>query len=115
MQLPILAQTVGLLILSNIFMTVAWYGHLKNFSNKSWLVAALLSWGIALFEYLIQVPANRIGFTQYSLAQLKIMQEVITLAVFVPFAMYYMNEPFKTDFIWAGLCLVGAVYFIFRS
>ncbi|WP_374580060.1 DMT family protein [Pseudoduganella sp.] len=115
MQIPIFVQTVGLLILSNIFMTVAWYGHLKNFSNKSWLVAALVSWGIALFEYLIQVPANRIGFTQYSLAQLKIMQEVITLGVFVPFAMYYMNEPFKTDFIWAGLCLVGAVYFIFRS
>jgi len=115
MQIPILVQTTGLLILSNIFMTVAWYGHLKNFSNKSWLVAALISWGIALFEYLIQVPANRIGFTQYSLAQLKIMQEVITLGVFVPFAMFYMNEPFKTDFIWAGLCLVGAVYFIFRS
>ncbi|MYN00708.1 hypothetical protein GTP41_01205 [Pseudoduganella sp. DS3] len=115
MQIPIFVQTAGLLILSNIFMTVAWYGHLKNFSNKSWLVAALVSWGIALFEYLIQVPANRIGFTQYSLAQLKIMQEVITLGVFVPFAMFYMNEPFKTDFIWAGLCLVGAVYFIFRS
>jgi uncharacterized protein (DUF486 family) len=115
MQLPIIVQTTGLLILSNIFMTVAWYGHLKNFSNKSWLVAALVSWGIALFEYLIQVPANRIGFSQYSLAQLKILQEVITLGVFVPFAMYYMNEPFKTDFIWAGLCLVGAVYFIFRS
>lgn len=115
MQIPIFVQTAGLLILSNIFMTVAWYGHLKNFSNKSWLVAALVSWGIALFEYLIQVPANRIGFSVYSLAQLKIMQEVITLGVFVPFAMYYMNEPFKTDFIWAGLCLVGAVYFIFRS
>lgn len=115
MQIPIIVQTTGLLILSNIFMTVAWYGHLKNFSNKSWLVAALVSWGIALFEYLIQVPANRIGFSQYSLAQLKILQEVITLGVFVPFAMYYMNEPFKTDFIWAGLCLVGAVYFIFRS
>jgi len=115
MQIPIIVQTTGLLILSNIFMTVAWYGHLKNFSNKSWLVAALLSWGIALFEYLIQVPANRIGFSVYSLAQLKILQEVVTLGVFVPFAMYYMNEPFKTDFIWAGLCLVGAVYFIFRS
>ncbi|WP_342117968.1 DMT family protein [Pseudoduganella sp. OTU4001] len=115
MQIPIFIQTAGLLILSNIFMTVAWYGHLKNFSNKSWLVAALVSWGIALFEYLIQVPANRIGFSVYSLAQLKIMQEVITLGVFVPFAMYYMDQPFKTDFIWAGLCLVGAVYFIFRS
>jgi uncharacterized protein (DUF486 family) len=115
MQIPVFVQTIGLLILSNIFMTVAWYGHLKNFSNKSWLVAALVSWGIALFEYLIQVPANRIGFSQYSLAQLKIMQEVVTLGVFVPFAMYYMDQPFKTDFIWAGLCLVGAVYFIFRS
>lgn len=115
MQIPIIVQTTGLLILSNIFMTVAWYGHLKNFSHKSWLVAALVSWGIALFEYLIQVPANRIGFSQYSLAQLKILQEVVTLGVFVPFAMFYMNEPFKTDFIWAGLCLVGAVYFIFRS
>jgi uncharacterized protein len=115
MQIPIIIQTTGLLILSNIFMTVAWYGHLKNFSNKSWLVAALVSWGIALFEYLIQVPANRIGFSQYSLAQLKILQEVVTLGVFVPFAMYYMDQPFKTDFIWAGLCLVGAVYFIFRS
>ncbi|WP_028102096.1 DMT family protein [Pseudoduganella violaceinigra] len=115
MQIPIIVQTTGLLILSNVFMTVAWYGHLKNFSNKSWLVAALISWGIALFEYLIQVPANRIGFSQYNLAQLKILQEVITLGVFVPFAMYYMNQPFKTDFIWAGLCLVGAVYFIFRS
>jgi uncharacterized protein len=115
MQIPIIVQTTGLLILSNIFMTVAWYGHLKNFSHKSWLVAALVSWGIALFEYLIQVPANRIGFSQYSLAQLKILQEVVTLGVFVPFAMFYMDEPFKTDFIWAGLCLVGAVYFIFRS
>ena len=115
MQIPVIIQTTGLLILSNIFMTVAWYGHLKNFSNKSWLVAALVSWGIALFEYLIQVPANRIGFSQYSLAQLKILQEVVTLGVFVPFAMYYMDQPFKTDFIWAGLCLVGAVYFIFRS
>ena len=118
MSLPLSAplQTVGLLILSNIFMTFAWYGHLKDLANKPWLVAALVSWGIALFEYLLQVPANRIGFASgISLAQLKIMQEVITLAVFVPFAMVYMNQPFKTDFIWAGLCLVGAVYFIFRS
>src|SRR5689334_15964835 len=98
MQIPVFIQTTGLLVLSNVFMTVAWYGHLKNFSNKSWVVAALASWGIALFEYLIQVPANRIGFSQYSLAQLKIMQEVITLAVFEPFAMFYMNQPFKTDF-----------------
>jgi len=115
MQIPVIVQTVGLLTLSNVFMTVAWYGHLKNFSTKAWYVAAFASWGIALFEYLLQVPANRIGYTQYSLAQLKIMQEVITLSVFVPFAMIYMNEPFKTDYIWAGLCLIGAVYFIFRS
>ncbi|HEX8606861.1 MAG TPA: DMT family protein [Pseudoduganella sp.] len=115
MQIPVIVQTVGLLTLSNVFMTVAWYGHLKNFSTKAWYIAAFVSWGIALFEYLLQVPANRIGYTQYSLAQLKIMQEVITLTVFVPFAMLYMNQPFKTDFIWAGLCLIGAVYFIFRS
>ena len=115
-QIPVPLQTVGLLILSNVFMTFAWYGHLKDLAHKPWLIAALVSWGIALFEYLLQVPANRIGFAGgLSLAQLKIMQEVITLAVFVPFAMIYMNQPFKTDFIWAGLCLVGAVYFIFRS
>jgi uncharacterized protein (DUF486 family) len=114
MQIPIIVQTTGLLVLSNVFMTIAWYGHLKNLSTKPWWIAAFISWGIALFEYLLQVPANRIGFTQYSLAQLKIMQEVITLAVFVPFAMFYMNEPFKLDYVWAGLCLVGAVYFIFR-
>ena len=114
MQLPVLAQTVGLLVLSNVFMTIAWYGHLKNMQNRVWWYAAIVSWGIALFEYLLQVPANRIGHTQYSLAQLKIMQEAITLTVFVPFA-FYMNEPFKLDFLWAGLCLIGAVYFIFRS
>ncbi len=115
-QIPVPLQTVGLLILSNVFMTFAWYGHLKDLAHKPWLIAALVSWGIALFEYLLQVPANRIGFAGgLSLAQLKIMQEVITLAVFVPFAMIYMNQPFKTDFIWAGLCLVGAVYFIFRG
>lgn len=114
--LPVSVQTIGLLLASNVFMTLAWYGHLKNLNDKPWYVAALVSWGIALFEYLLQVPANRIGFAGgYSLAQLKIMQEVITLAVFVPFAMFYMNQPFKTDFIWAGLCLVGAVYFIFRA
>ena len=107
--------TVGLLILSNVFMTFAWYGHLKNMSDKKWYIAALLSWGIALFEYLLQVPANRIGYTQLSVAQLKIMQEVITLAVFVPFSMYYMKESFRMDFIYAGLCMLGAVYFIFRS
>lgn len=96
-------------------MTVAWYGHLKNLSSKPWWIAALVSWGIALFEYLLQVPANRLGYTQYSLAQLKILQEVLTLLVFLPFAMFYMNQPFKLDYVWAGLCLVGAVYFIFRS
>jgi len=111
----VLLQTVGLLVLSNVFMTFAWYGHLKNMASKPWLIAALLSWSIALFEYLLQVPANRIGFTQLSLAQLKITQEVITLAVFVPFAMLYMNEPFKLDYVWAALCLMGAVYFIFRT
>jgi uncharacterized protein (DUF486 family) len=115
MNIPVLLQTAGLLILSNIFMTVAWYGHLKSLNNKAWYVAAIVSWGIALFEYLLQVPANRIGYTQFSLAQLKIMQEAITLAVFVPFAMMYMGQPFKTDYIWAALCLIGAVYFIFRN
>jgi uncharacterized protein (DUF486 family) len=115
MQIPVIFQTAGLLILSNVFMTFAWYGHLKNFSNRAWWIAALASWGIALFEYLLQVPANRIGHTQYSLAQLKIMQEAITLSVFVPFAMMYMDQPFKLDYVWAGMCLVGAVYFIFRT
>lgn len=115
MQIPVFVQTAGLLVLSNVFMTFAWYGHLKNMSGRAWYVAALVSWGIALFEYLLQVPANRIGATQYSLAQLKIMQEAITLTVFVPFAMFYMNQPFKLDYVWAALCLVGAVYFIFRS
>lgn len=115
MQIPVIVQTVGLLGLSNIFMTVAWYGHLKNLAGKAWWVAALISWGIALFEYLLQVPANRIGYTELSLAQLKITQEAITLTVFVPFAMLYMNQPFKLDYLWAGLCLMGAVYFIFRA
>lgn len=110
-----IAQTAGLLIASNIFMTFAWYGHLKNLSDRSWWVAALLSWAIALFEYLLQVPANRIGYTALSLGQLKILQEVITLGVFIPFSMLYMNQAFKTDFIWAGLCMVGAVYFMFRG
>ncbi|RZI62423.1 MAG: hypothetical protein EOP37_03735 [Rubrivivax sp.] len=109
-------QMVALLTLSNVFMTFAWYGHLKELASKPWYVAALISWGIALFEYLLQVPANRIGYDGgFSLAQLKITQEVITLGVFVPFSMLFMNQPFKTDFIWAGLCLMGAVYFIFRS
>ncbi len=115
MKSMVMLQTVGLLVLSNVFMTFAWYGHLKNLASKPWLIAALVSWSIALFEYLLQVPANRIGYTQFSLAQLKITQEVITLAVFVPFAMFYMNEPFKLDYVWAALCLMGAVYFIFRT
>jgi uncharacterized protein (DUF486 family) len=115
MQIPVIIQTTVLLILSNVFMTFAWYGHLKNLSNKAWYVAALISWGIALFEYLLQVPANRIGAGQYSLAQLKILQEVITLSVFVPFAMLYMDQPFKLDYVWAALCMFGAVYFIFRG
>jgi uncharacterized protein (DUF486 family) len=96
-------------------MTVAWYGHLKHLNSSPWWIAALVSWGIALFEYLLQVPANRIGYTVFSLAQLKILQEVITLAVFVPFAVLYMGQPIKLDYLWAGLCLLGAVYFIFRS
>ena len=109
-------QTVGLLTLSNVFMTFAWYGHLKELSARPWYVAAMIGWGIALFEYLLQVPANRIGYQGgFTLAQLKITQEVITLAVFVPFSMLFMNQPFRTDFIWAGLCLLGAVYFIFRG
>jgi uncharacterized protein len=108
-------QTVGLLLLSNVFMTFAWYAHLKDLSSKPWWYAALASWSIALFEYLLQVPANRIGYTQFSLAQLKIMQEVITMAVFVPFAVVYMQQPLKWDYLWAALCLMGAVYFIFRQ
>jgi uncharacterized protein len=116
-SLPFSAQTIGLLIASNVFMTIAWYGHLKNLATAPWYVAALISWGIALFEYLLQVPANRIGFQQagFSVAQLKIMQEVITLSIFIPFAVFYLNEPIKLDYLWAGLCMVGAVYFIFRS
>ena len=114
-QPGILVQTTALLILSNLFMTLAWYGHLKNLSHRAWYVAALVSWSIALFEYLLQVPANRIGFTTLSLPQLKILQEVITLAVFVPFSLFYMQQPLKLDFLWSGLCLVGAVYFAFRS
>lgn len=107
--------TVLMLVMSNMFMTYAWYGHLKNMNDKSWWVAALVSWGIALCEYLIMVPANRIGITVYSLPQLKIIQEVITLSVFIPFAIFYMGQPFKWDFVWAALCLLGAVYFMFRS
>lgn len=108
-------STVGLLIASNVFMTFAWYGHLKNLADKPWYVAALLSWGIALFEYLLQVPANRIGAQQFSVGQLKIIQEVITLSVFVPFAVFFLREPLKLDYLWAGLCMVGAVYFMFRG
>ena len=113
--LPIPLQTIGLLTLSNVFMTFAWYGHLKNMAHKPWVIAALVSWGIALFEYLLQVPANRIGFTQFNVGQLKILQEVITLAVFVPFSVVYLGQPLKWDYLWAGLCMVGAVYFIFRN
>ena len=108
-------QTVLLLVASNVFMTFAWYGHLKNLGGRPWYVAALVSWGIALFEYLLQVPANRIGFTALSLGQLKILQEVITIAVFVPFAVLYMKQPIKLDFLYAALCLLGAVYFVFRG
>ena len=107
--------TILLLAMSNGFMTFAWYGHLKNMSAKPWIIAALVSWGIALFEYLLQVPANRIGFSVMSVGQLKILQEVITLAVFVPFAVLYLKEPLKLDYLWAGLCLLGAVFFMFRG
>jgi uncharacterized protein (DUF486 family) len=109
-----IATTVGLLVLSNVFMTIAWYAHLKNLSTKPWYVAALASWGVALFEYLLQVPANRIGYGKLSLAQLKIVQEVITLSVFIPFTVFYMRQPLNMNFVWAGLCMVGAVYFMFR-
>lgn len=106
---------MGLLVLSNCFMTYAWYAHLKNLSHRPWYVAALVSWGVALFEYLLQVPANRMGYTALSLGQLKILQEVITLGVFVPFAVLYTRQPLRLDFLWAALCLVGAAYFMFRS
>jgi uncharacterized protein len=114
-NMPVLLQTILLLLIANIFMTFAWYAHLKDLSNKPLYIAILVSWGIAFIEYLFQIPANRIGFTQFNLAQLKILQEVLTLAVFVPFSIFYMNQPIKLDFLWAGLCLMGAVYFIFRS
>jgi uncharacterized protein (DUF486 family) len=112
---PVLIQVLVLLSLSNIFMTIAWYGHLKHFSHQSWYFVVLISWGIAFFEYLLQVPANRIGFGALTLVQLKILQEVITLLVFVPFTIFYMKSPMKLDFLWAGFCLLGAVYFVFRS
>jgi len=110
---PVLSATL-LLLGSNVFMTFAWYGHLKNLTAQPWYVAAVLSWGIAFFEYLLQVPGNRIGYTALSLPQLKILQEVISLAVFVPFVVLYMNKPLKLDYLWAALCILGAVYFVFR-
>ena len=112
--MPVIARTVALLLISNLFMTFAWYAHLRNLSQRPWLIAALASWGIALFEYLFQVPANRIGHTVLSLGQLKILQEVITLVVFVPFAWLYMREPVRLNYLWAALCMCGAVYFMFR-
>lgn len=112
---PVIVPTMLLLICSNVFMTFAWYAHLRNLHGKPWWIAALASWGIALFEYLLQVPANRIGYTALNLSQLKILQEVITLSVFVPFSIFYMKQPFRLDFVWAGLCLLGAVFFMFRQ
>ena len=113
--MSVLIRTIVLLGISNVFMTFAWYAHLRNLNDKKWYIAALLSWGLALFEYLFQVPANRIGYSQYSLGQLKILQEIITLAVFAPFAFLYMHQPLKLNFLWAGLCMIGAVYFMFRG
>jgi uncharacterized protein (DUF486 family) len=113
--MPIVARTILLLVASNLFMTYAWYGHLRTQQHRAWYVAALFAWGIALFEYLLQVPANRMGYTVLSLGQLKMLQEVIAIAVFVPFAILYMKQPLKLDFLWAALCLVGAVYFVFRG
>jgi hypothetical protein len=110
-----LLKTSLLLMISNVFMTFAWYAHLRNLNGKKWYVAALLSWGIALFEYLVQVPANRIGYQEMNLSQLKILQEVITLSVFVPFAVIYMRQPIKLDYLWAAMCIMGAVYFIFKT
>jgi uncharacterized protein (DUF486 family) len=113
--MSIFTHTVLLLICSNVFMTFAWYAHLKELNDKPWYLAAIASWGVALFEYLLQVPANRIGHTQFAVGQLKIMQEVITLAVFVPFSVYYLRESIKLDYLWAALCMCGAVYFVFRG
>jgi uncharacterized protein (DUF486 family) len=113
--MPVVVPTVLLLIASNVFMTFAWYAHLKNLLDRPWYLAALANWGIALFEYLLQVPANRIGYAQLSLPQLKMLQEVITLAVFVPFATLYMDKPVKLDYLWAALCMLAAVYFVFRG
>jgi uncharacterized protein len=111
----VIFRTAGLLVCSNVFMTFAWYAHLKNLESRPWYVAALVSWGIALFEYMLQVPANRLGYTTLTLGQLKILQEVITLSVFVPFAYFYMDQPLKLDYLWAALCIVGAVFFVFRG
>jgi uncharacterized protein len=113
--MSVILKTVLLLTASNVFMTFAWYAHLKQLNQKPWIIAALVSWGIALFEYLLQVPANRIGYTALTLPQLKILQEVITLTVFVPFVLLYMRQPLKLDYLWAALCMLGAVYFIFRK
>ena len=113
--MSVFLQTTLLLTLSNVFMTFAWYAHLRNMGGRAWYIAAFASWGLALFEYLLQVPANRVGYTQFNLSQLKIMQEVIALSVFVPFAVYYMDQPVKLDYLWAGCCLMGAVFFIFRA
>jgi len=115
MQLSLVMQTSALLVLSNVFMTFAWYAHLRDLAHKPWWIAAFASWGIALFEYLLQVPANRIGFGGMTLPQLKILQEAITLMVFMPFALFYMNQPLKLDYLWASLCIMGAVYFMFRG
>ena len=113
--MPAVLTSIGLLMISNVFMTFAWYAHLKELNHKPWIVAALISWGIASLEYMFQVPANRIGYTVLNVGQLKVLQEIITLSVFVPFSLWYLKEPLKLDYLWAGLCLVGAVYFIFRS
>lgn len=113
--MPAIIPTTFLLVASNVFMTFAWYAHLKNLSERPWYIAALVSWGIALFEYVLQVPANRIGYTELSLPQLKMLQEVITLSVFVPFSVFYMQKPLKLDYLWAALCMLGAIYFVFRT
>jgi uncharacterized protein len=115
LRMPVILRTAGLLVASNVFMTFAWYAHLKNLGDRPWFIAAVISWGIALFEYLLQVPANRMGYGTLSLGQLKIMQEAITLIVFVPFAVVYMRQPLRLDFLWAALCVCGAVYFVFRG
>jgi uncharacterized protein len=113
--MPPIATTVVLLVLSNIFMTFAWYAHLRNLSGRPWYVAALASWGTAFFEYMLQVPANRVGYTVMDLSRLKILQEVVTLTVFVPFLIFYMRQPFRQDYVWAAICMMGAVYFVFRG